>query len=62
MKAEKIRAGSDFPEISAHSLDGEQVPLKQRANGADWKMVVVYRGVPLPALHPVSQRAGVFQG
>lgn len=37
-----------FPEIKAQSLDGESVALDQRTNGADWKMVVVYRGIHCP--------------
>ena len=48
MKPNKIEAGSLFPEIKARSLDGTSVPLDQRTNGADWKMVVVYRGKHCP--------------
>ena len=48
MKPSKIEAGSQFPEIKAQSLDGESVALDQRTNGADWKMVVVYRGKHCP--------------
>lgn len=48
MKSSKIEAGSQFPEIKAQSLDGESVALHRRTNGADWKMVVVYRGKHCP--------------
>ena len=48
MKPNKIEAGSNFPEIKAQSLNGEFVDLGQRSDGADWKMVVVYRGKHCP--------------
>ncbi|MDJ0957320.1 MAG: redoxin family protein [Arenicellales bacterium] len=48
MKPSKIEAGSLFPQIKAHSLEGEMVALDRRTNGADWKMVVVYRGKHCP--------------
>ena len=48
MKPNKIEAGSNFPDITAHSLEGESVSLGERSNGADWKMVVVYRGKHCP--------------
>ena len=48
MKPSKIEAGLQFPEIKAQTLDGESVALDQRNNGADWKMVVVYRGKHCP--------------
>lgn len=37
-----------FPDIKAQSLEGESVALGQRTGGADWKMVVVYRGKHCP--------------
>jgi peroxiredoxin len=48
MKSNKIEAGSQFPEIEAESLQGEMVALGKPANGADWRMVVVYRGKHCP--------------
>lgn len=48
MKPGKIKAGSRFPDIEALSLDGQAVALGERADGADWKMVVVYRGRHCP--------------
>lgn len=48
MMPNKIEAGSEFPAIEAHSLDGEAVALDQRADDTEWKMVVVYRGKHCP--------------
>ncbi len=48
MKPGKIEAGSHFPGIEASSLEGKRVALDERRDGADWKMVVVYRGRHCP--------------
>ena len=48
MKSTKVQAGSMFPEIVAHSLDGKEVEIGSPTGGADWMMVVVYRGRHCP--------------
>jgi len=45
---DKLHAGSAFPTLSARLLDGEQVVLGKPKNGADWQLVVVYRGRHCP--------------
>jgi len=45
---DKLHAGSAFPELSATLLDGEQVQLGKPNNGADWQLVVIYRGRHCP--------------
>ena len=44
----KIEAGAKFPIITALNLVGQRIELGRPANGADWKMVVVYRGRHCP--------------
>lgn len=44
----KIEAGSAFPETIVKSLDGDDVDIGKPSNGADWKLVVVYRGKHCP--------------
>ncbi|WP_341502916.1 redoxin domain-containing protein [Gallaecimonas sp. GXIMD4217] len=44
----KLHPGSVFPKISATLLNGEQAVLGKPANGADWQLVVVYRGRHCP--------------
>lgn len=44
----KLAAGAAFPEIEATNLDGERVNLSRPGNGADWQMLVVYRGRHCP--------------
>jgi peroxiredoxin len=44
----RIEAGTQFPTIAASGLDGRIVDLGEAAGGADWKMVVVYRGEHCP--------------
>ncbi len=44
----KLHAGSTFPELNATLLSGEQVALGNPQNGADWQLVVVYRGRHCP--------------
>jgi len=44
----KLHAGSAFPELTATLLSGEQVTLGKPKNGADWQLVVVYRGRHCP--------------
>ncbi len=48
MKLNKIEAGSAFPSLTVTSLEGEAVDISTPSNGADWKMVVVYRGRHCP--------------
>ena len=44
----KITAGGGFPEIKVKALDGQDVILGQPKEGADWQMVIVYRGRHCP--------------
>jgi peroxiredoxin len=48
MYSKKLQAGSAFPDISATLLSGETVKLAEAGNGADWKLVVIYRGQHCP--------------
>lgn len=48
MYTQKLHAGSDFPSISATLLNGEAITLSDAKNGADWKLVLVYRGRHCP--------------
>jgi peroxiredoxin len=44
----KLHAGDQFPDIEVQLLSDEKVNLSKPTNGADWKLVVVYRGVHCP--------------
>ena len=44
----KLHAGSTFPELTATLLNGEKISLGKPQNGADWQLVVVYRGRHCP--------------
>lgn len=44
----KLTAGSTFPSIEATLLDGSSVNLGIAHGGADWQMIVVYRGKHCP--------------
>jgi len=44
----KLHAGSSFPELTATLLSGDEVVLGKPKHGADWQMVVVYRGRHCP--------------
>lgn len=44
----KVEAGAEFPAMSARSLDGSKVDLGTPSGGADWRMIVVYRGKHCP--------------
>ncbi len=48
MKNQKIEAGTAFPKIALDGLDGRTEDIGKPRNGADWKMVVVYRGRHCP--------------
>ena len=48
MKSTKVHAGSKFPEIVVHGLDGREVDIGTPGGDADWMMVVVYRGRHCP--------------
>jgi peroxiredoxin len=49
MKQEKILAGSSFPTIAVEGLDGRRTEdIGKPTGGAEWKMVVVYRGRHCP--------------
>jgi len=44
----KLQAGQAFPEIHVKTTNGETLQLGHPKNGADWQMVVVYRGRHCP--------------
>ncbi|MFT4836116.1 MAG: peroxiredoxin [Psychromonas sp.] len=46
--SDKLRAGSPFPDLSVNLLSGEKRQLGKPDNGADWQLVVVYRGRHCP--------------
>ena len=48
MSTTKIKAGQQFPGIAVNALDGGTADLGEPKGGADWKMVVVYRGRHCP--------------
>ena len=48
MNQSKLSAGQPFPSITVTTLKDETVQLGQPKNGADWQMVVVYRGRHCP--------------
>lgn len=56
---EKLHPGSQFPAITATLLSGATVTLGQPGQGADWQLVVVYRGRHCPLctrfLHALEQ-------
>ena len=48
MKSEKLHAGDSFPSLLAFDDGDNQVDITTPGNGADWKMIVVYRGRHCP--------------
>ena len=48
MSSPKLKAGSQFPAITLATADGSEVTLGQPRQGADWQMVVIYRGRHCP--------------
>lgn len=48
MTTHKFIAGDVFPTIQLPTLDNNLINLSEPQNGADWKLVVVYRGKHCP--------------
>ena len=48
MQTTKIQAGSPFPALAVKGLSGNTEDIGKPTGGADWKMVVVYRGRHCP--------------
>ena len=48
MTQTKLAAGEAFPEIIVKSLEGDDITLGQPKEGADWQMIIVYRGRHCP--------------
>ncbi|MEM9462834.1 MAG: redoxin domain-containing protein [Myxococcota bacterium] len=48
MNTPAIGPGSEFPPLPAANLDGTTTDISKPAQGADWTMVVVYRGQHCP--------------
>lgn len=44
----KLHAGAAFPELNVSLLIGETLALGNKTSGADWKLVLVYRGRHCP--------------
>lgn len=44
----KLTTGSPFPDVDAKLIDGSTVNLSKAHGGADWQMIVVYRGKHCP--------------
>jgi peroxiredoxin len=44
----KIEAGGEFPSLVVRNLDGGEVDISKPVWGADWHMVLVYRGRHCP--------------
>ncbi|WP_367105953.1 peroxiredoxin-like family protein [uncultured Psychrobacter sp.] len=45
---QKLKAGSQFPDIQVQMLSGEMTTLGKPENVHDWKLIVVYRGKHCP--------------
>ena len=64
MSSKKMVAGDLFPVIELPSVTDEQIVLGVPQNGADWKLVVVYRGVHCPMcthyLHKIEEAKADF--
>ncbi len=48
MMTSKLHAGDEFTSLSVHDRQGGVVDISQPTDGADWQMVVVYRGRHCP--------------
>ena len=48
MSHDTLTAGAPFPAITLDTADGSKIPLGQPQTGADWQMVVIYRGQHCP--------------
>ena len=48
MNTKKLHAGAVFALLPVTNLDGETIDISKPTGGADWKMVVVYRGRHCP--------------
>ena len=48
MQSQKISAGSEFPELPALDLQGNQQEIGQPTSSDKWRIVLVYRGKHCP--------------
>ena len=48
MHTDKLHAGAPFPALPVRNLDGETVDISKPTGGADWHVVLVYRGKHCP--------------
>lgn len=48
MNSNKLRAGELFPSIELPTLDNTMINIAKPNNGADWQLVVIYRGAHCP--------------
>ncbi|MEM7434950.1 MAG: redoxin domain-containing protein [Myxococcota bacterium] len=62
MKQQKILAGSPFPTIGVDGLAGPTADIGKPNDGADWKMVVVYRGRHCPLCTKYLNKLEAYKG
>ena len=63
MKQDKILAGSPFPTIAVDGLDGRRnEDIGKPTGGAEWKMVVVYRGRHCPLCTKYLNELEAYKG
>lgn len=48
MTTSKIAAGAKFPELNVKTVDNDMLDISKVQTGADWKIIVVYRGAHCP--------------
>lgn len=48
MYQKKLEAGSIFPKLFAKDIENKNTDISKPSNGADWKMIIVYRGKHCP--------------
>lgn len=48
MYTNKIHSGAVFPALPVQNLDGETMDISKPGGDADWRMIIVYRGVHCP--------------
>lgn len=57
----KLSAGSNFPTMSANTLDGNTIALGRTHHDAIWQMIVVYRGQHCPLCTKFLNRLEEFK-
>ena len=57
MQTSKLHAGTVFPDLAVRNLHGDLVDISKPSEGADWQMVIVYRGQHCPLCTKSPQTA-----